>query len=115
MELGMIGLGRMGSNLVKRLLRAGHECVVYDIKPQAVDTAAQSGAIGATTLQEFMQKMNKPRAIWLMLPAAVVDSTLETLIPLLEQDDVVIDGGNSHYHDDIRRAAALKSRGIHYL
>jgi 6-phosphogluconate dehydrogenase len=115
MELGLIGLGRMGSNLVTRLLRAGHECVVYDIKAQAVDTAVQSGAKGATTLHEFVQKMNKPRAIWLMLPAAVVDSTLETLIPLLEQDDVVIDGGNSHYHDDIRRADALKSRGIHYL
>jgi 6-phosphogluconate dehydrogenase len=115
MELGMIGLGRMGSNLVKRLMRAGHECVVYDIKPQAVDRAAQSGAIGTTTLRDFVQKLSKARAIWLMLPAAVVDSTLETLIPLLEQDDVVFDGGNSHYHDDLRRAAAVKSRGIHYL
>lgn len=115
MELGMIGLGRMGSNLVKRLLRAGHRCVVYDIQPQAVEAAVQAGAVGAATLQEFVQKMSKPRAIWLMLPAAVVDSTLKTLFPLLEPDDVVIDGGNSYYHDDIRRAAALKSRGIHYL
>lgn len=115
MELGMIGLGRMGSNLVKRLMKAGHRCVAHDIQPDAVDEIVRSGATGAATLGELVRKMSKPRAIWLMLPAAVVDPTLDKLLPLLERDDAVIDGGNSYYHDDIRRAAALKPRGIHYL
>ena len=115
MELGMIGLGRMGTNMVRRLLRAGQRCVVYDIHPETVQALVQEGAIGATSLEELVRKMSKPRALWLMVPAAVVDPTLDALVPLLERDDVVIDGGNSYYHDDIRRAAALNPKGIRYL
>ena len=115
MELGMIGLGRMGTNMVRRLLRAGHQCVVYDIHPEAVQALAKEGAVGATSLEDFAQKLKKPRAVWMMVPAAVVDPTLKALVPLLERDDVVIDGGNSYYHDDIRRAAELKPKGIHYV
>lgn len=115
MELGMIGLGRMGTNMVRRLLRAGHQCVVYDLQPEAVHALTKEGAVGTTSLEDFSHKLKKPRAAWLMVPAAVVDSTLNDLIPLMESDDVVIDGGNSYYHDDIRRAAELKSKGIHYL
>jgi 6-phosphogluconate dehydrogenase len=115
MELGMIGLGRMGSNMVLRLQRAGHHCVVYDTTPEAVQTLSKEGVVGTTSLEDFANKLKKPRAIWMMLPAAVVDATLKTLIPLLERDDVIIDGGNSYYHDDIRRAADLKPKGIHYV
>jgi len=115
MELGMIGLGRMGTNMVRRLQRAGHKCVVYDLDPKAVDALVKEGAVGTTSLEDFVQKLKKPRAAWMMVPAAVVDPTLKTLIPLLERDDVVIDGGNSYYHDDIRRAAELKPKGIHYV
>src|ERR1035438_7070705 len=115
MELGMIGLGRMGSSMVQRLQRAGHHCVVYDTAPAAVEALKKAGAAGAGSLEEMVKIMKKPRAIWLMLPAAVVDPTLEKLIPLLEAEDIVIDGGNSYYHDDIRRAAELKERGIHYV
>jgi 6-phosphogluconate dehydrogenase len=115
MELGMIGLGRMGSNMVQRLLRAGHQCVAYDIHPEAVQTLGKKGAIGATSIEDFARKLKTPRAIWLMVPAAVVDETLNMLIPFLAPDDVVIDGGNSYYHDDIRRAAELKPKGIHYV
>src|SRR5665213_3519743 len=115
MELGMIGLGRMGSNMVRRLHRAGHQCVVYDIHPDTVDALAKEGTVGATSLEDFPRKLKMPRAVWLMVPAAVVDTTLKTLIPLLEADDVVIDGGNSYYHDDLRRAADLKAKGIHYV
>ena len=111
MELGMIGLGRMGNNMVRRLLKAGHECVVYDVQPAAVQAIVKEGAIGSTSLEDFVDRLKKPRAVWLMVPAAVVDPTLRSLIPLLEPDDVVIDGGNSHYHDDIRRAADLKPAG----
>jgi 6-phosphogluconate dehydrogenase len=115
MELGMIGLGRMGTNMVRRLLRAGHQCVVYDIHPQVVQALVKERALGATSLEDFVHKLSKPRAIWMMVPAAVVDATLNTLVPLLEHDDVVIDGGNSYYHDDIRRAAELRPKGIHYV
>ena len=115
MELGMIGLGRMGTNMVRRLLRAGHQCVVYDIHPEAVQALVKEGAVGATSLEDFAKKLSKPRAVWMMVPAAVVDPTLKALVPLLERDDVVIDGGNSYYHDDIRRAAELKPKGIHYV
>jgi 6-phosphogluconate dehydrogenase len=115
MELGMIGLGRMGASMVLRLQRAGHHCVVYDMSAQAVDAAVKQGAVGTRSLEEFVKKLQKPRAIWLMVPAGVVDSTLEKLTPLLESDDVVIDGGNSYYHDDIRRASELKEKGIHYV
>jgi len=115
MELGMIGLGRMGSNMVRRLLRGGHRCVVQDLHPAAVQTLVQEGAVGTATLADLVAALTRPRAIWLMVPAAVVDGTLAALAPLLDPDDVVIDGGNSHYHDDLRRAAELASRGIHYV
>ena len=115
MELGMIGLGRMGTNMIRRLLRAGHHCVVYDLNPDAVEALVKEGAVGSTSLEDLARKLKVPRAIWLMVPAAVVDPTLKTLIPLLEGDDVVIDGGNSYYHDDIRRSAELKPKGIHYV
>jgi 6-phosphogluconate dehydrogenase len=115
MELGMIGLGRMGTNMVRRLRRAGHQCVVYDIHPESVDALVKEGAVGAKSLEDFVKNIKKPRAVWLMLPAAVVDSTLEQLIPLLECDDAIVDGGNSYYHDDLHRSAALKSKGIHYV
>jgi 6-phosphogluconate dehydrogenase len=115
MELGMIGLGRMGSNMVQRLLQAGHQCVGYDVHAEAAQALVKDGAVAVASLEDFVKKLTKPRAIWLMVPAAVVDSTLEKLVPLLEPDDVVIDGGNSYYHDDIRRSAALKPKGIHYV
>ncbi len=115
MELGMIGLGRMGNNMVRRLLRAGHQCVVYDIHSEAVKPLVNEGAAGAASLEDFVHKLSKPRAAWMMVPAAAVDPTLKALVPLLERDDILIDGGNSHYHDDIRRAAGLQSRGIRYL
>jgi len=115
MELGMIGLGRMGTNMVRRLLRSGHPCVVYDIHPEAVLALVKVGAIGANSLEEFASKLNTPRTVWMMVPAAVVDATLTGIVPLLKADDVIIDGGNSHYHDDIRRATELKPKGIHYV
>jgi len=115
MEVGMIGLGRMGTNMVRRLMRAGHPCTVYDIHAEAVDALVKDGAVGTKSLEEFAGKLKAPRAVWMMVPAAVVDTTLTALLPFLGQDDVVIDGGNSYYHDDIRRAAELKSKGIHYV
>ncbi len=115
MELGMIGLGRMGTNMVRRLLRAGHRCVVFDLHPEAVRVLAKEGADGATSLEDFVRKLKRPRAVWMMVPAAAVDPMLESLLPLLEPDDVLIDGGNSYYHDDIRRDAEVKPKGIHYL
>src|SRR5664280_2085803 len=111
----MIGLGRMGTNMVRRLMRAGHKCVAYDVQPEAVQALVKEGAAGTKSLEGFAKKLKKPRAVWLMVPAAAVDPTLTTLIPLLERDDMVIDGGNSYYHDDIRRAAELKPKGIHYV
>ncbi len=115
MELGMIGLGRMGSNMVRRLMRAGHHCVVYDLHPEAVQAISKDGAVGAASFEDFASKLKSPRTVWMMVPAAVVDSTLKTLVPLLGADDVIVDGGNSYYHDDIRRAAELKTKGIHYV
>jgi 6-phosphogluconate dehydrogenase len=115
MELGMIGLGRMGANMARRLLGAGHRCVVYDVHPPAVEAIARDGAVGATSLEDFVKKLAEPRAVWLMVPAAVVDPTLSALTPLLERGDTVIDGGNSYYHDDIRRADLLTPKGIHYI
>jgi 6-phosphogluconate dehydrogenase len=115
MDLGMIGLGRMGTNMVRRLLRAGHQCVVYDIHPEVVQALVKERAVGATSLTDFVHKLSHPRAIWMMVPAAAVDPTLKSLVPLLEHDDVVIDGGNSYYHDDIRRAAELRPKGIQYV
>ena len=115
MELGMIGLGRMGTNMVRRLLKAGHRCIVYDIHPEAVQALSKEQAVGSTSLEDLVRKLSKPRVLWMMVPAAAVDETLTALVPLLEPDDVVIDGGNSYYHDDISRAAALKANGIHYV
>jgi len=115
MELGMIGLGRMGTNMVRRLLRAGHQCVVYDLDSEAVQALVKEGALGANSLEDFASKLKVPRTVWMMVPAAVVDSTLDTLIPFLKADDVIIDGGNSYYHDDIRRATEQKPKGIHYV
>jgi 6-phosphogluconate dehydrogenase len=115
MQLGMIGLGRMGANLVRRLMRDGHRCVAYDVSPAAVKSLEADGAVGATSLADFVAKLEKPRNIWIMVPAGVVDSTLAELVPLLEADDTVIDGGNSYYRDDITRSKALKPSGIHYL
>jgi len=115
MQLGMIGLGRMGANLVRRLMRSGHECVVYDVSADAVKTLEGEGAIGATELADFVAKLSPPRAAWIMVPAAVVDSTLDQLVPALEPGDIVIDGGNSYYRDDITRAKRLADRGLHYV
>lgn len=115
MQLGMIGLGRMGANMVRRLIRGGHECVVYDRAAAAVDALTQEQAVGATSLPDFVARLEKPRAVWLMVPAAVVDATLADLVPLLETGDIVIDGGNSYYVDDLRRAKDLATRKIHYV
>jgi 6-phosphogluconate dehydrogenase len=115
MQLGMIGLGRMGANLVRRLMRDGHRCVAYDRNLDVVKELAAEGAEGASSLAEFVSKLEKPRAAWIMVPAGVVDSTLAELVPLLDADDVVIDGGNSYYRDDITRSASLRDKGIHYL
>ena len=115
MQVGMIGLGRMGANMVRRLLAAGHECVAHDVQPQAIDAVVASGARGAATLDGFVAQLRAPRVVWLMLPAAVVDSTLEALLQRLAPNDIVIDGGNSNFHDDRRRAATLASRGLHYV
>ena len=115
MELGMIGLGRMGANMVRRLMKAGHTCVVQDMSPQAVQGLAREGATGTSSLRDFVAKLAKPRNVWLMVPAAVVDKTLDELVPLLDRDDTVIDGGNSYYHDDIRRSKELAAKGLHYV
>ena len=114
MQLGMIGLGRMGANMVRRLLRGGHQCVVFDMSAESVAHLAADGATGSASLEDFVAKLQAPRAVWLMVPAAVVDGTLEKLVPHLQKDDVVIDGGNSYYIDDIRRAKELQAQGMHY-
>src|ERR1700690_395969 len=115
MQLGMIGLGRMGANMVRRLVRNGHECVVFDHNAGSVKQLAGEGAGGASSLEDFIGKLKAPRAVWLMLPAAVVDGTLKDLAPRLQKDDIVIDGGNSYYIDDIRRAKELEPAGVHYV
>ncbi len=115
MQLGMVGLGRMGANMVRRLERAGHHCVVYDLSAEAVSLSVADGATGSTSWADFVGKVEVPRAVWLMVPAAVVDETLATLVPLLASDDVVIDGGNSYYHDDLRRSGELAAKGLHYV
>jgi len=115
MQLGMIGLGRMGANLVRRLMRDGHRCVVYDVNAEVVKELESEGATGASSMEDFAAKLETPRTAWLMLPAAIVDSTLDQLVPLLEPGDAVIDGGNSYYRDDIARAKRLAPNGIHYL
>ncbi|WFR96798.1 phosphogluconate dehydrogenase (NAD(+)-dependent, decarboxylating) [Rhizobium tumorigenes] len=115
MQIGMIGLGRMGSNMVQRLMKNGHTAVVFDARAQSVEDLKGMGATGSSSLEDFVAKLDKPRAIWMMLPAAIVDNELTKLVPLLEEGDIIIDGGNSYYHDDIRRAAMLKQKGIHYV
>ena len=115
MQLGMIGLGRMGANMVRRLIRNNHQCVVFDRSKEAVNDLVKEKAIGATSLADFVQKLEKPRAVWLMVPAAVVDHSIADLVPLLEPGDILIDGGNSYYVDDIRRAKELAPKKIHYV
>src|SRR5262245_37214420 len=115
MQLGMVGLGRMGANMVRRLLKGGHNCVVFDMSPKAVEELVQEKATGASSLADFVKKLAKPRAIWLMVPAAVVDKSIADILPHLESGDILIDGGNSYYVDDIRRAKDLAPKGIHYV
>ena len=115
MQLGMIGLGRMGGNMVRRLLRGGHRCVVYATHHDSVTAMEGEGATGSASLADLASKLDKPRAVWLMVPAAVVDETLEQLLPALAPGDTVIDGGNSYYRDDLARAERLRARGIHYV
>jgi 6-phosphogluconate dehydrogenase len=115
MQIGMIGLGRMGANMVRRLQKGGHECVVFDVNPDSVKALEKEGATGAASMKEFAEKLKAPRAAWMMVPAAVVDSTLTSLTAVLEKGDMIVDGGNSHYIDDIRRAKELASKGIHYI
>jgi 6-phosphogluconate dehydrogenase len=115
MQLGMIGLGRMGANMVRRLLKAGHETIVFDRSPKAIEELEAEKAVGASSLADFIKKLTKPRAVWLMVPAGVVDKTITDLVPLLEPGDTLIDGGNSYYVDDIRRAKELEAKKIHYV
>jgi 6-phosphogluconate dehydrogenase len=115
MQLGMVGLGRMGANMVRRLLKRGHECVVFDMSPTAVSELTRENAVGATSRSNLVKKLQKPRAVWLMVPAAAVDKTIADILPALEPDDILIDGGNSYYVDDIRRATELAPRRIHYV
>ena len=115
MQLGVVGLGRMGANMVRRLMKAGHECVVFDMSPKSVEELVKEKAVGSSSLKDFASKLTKPRAVWLMLPAAVVDETIAGIVPYLEAGDILIDGGNSYYIDDIRRANQLAPKGIHYV
>ena len=115
MQLGMIGLGRMGANMVRRVIRKGHECVVFDMSPKAIGELAKEKAVGAASLADLVAKLTPPRAVWLMVPAAAVDDTIADLVPLLQAGDILIDGGNSYYVDDMRRAKALASHSIHYV
>jgi 6-phosphogluconate dehydrogenase len=115
MQIGMIGLGRMGANMVRRLLGGGHECVVFDMSPKTVQQLVDENAIGASSLVDFVHKLTQPRLVWLMVPAAIVDQTIAELLPLLEAEDILIDGGNSYYVDDIRRARELAPKKIHYV
>src|SRR5258706_4539180 len=115
MQLGMIGLGRMGANMVRRLMTQSHDCVVFDMSPKSVNELVKDKAVGAAVFAELVHKLEKPRAIWLMVPAGVVDKTIADLLPTLEAGDILIDGGNSYYVDDIRRAKQLAERKIHYV
>jgi 6-phosphogluconate dehydrogenase len=115
MQLGMIGLGRMGANMVRRLIRGGHQCVVYDRSPAAVEALVTEGAVGSISLDDFVSKLSRPRAVWLMVPAAIVDGTLADLTARLGKEDIVVDGGNSYYIDDIRRNHELAAKGIYYI
>ena len=115
MQLGMVGLGRMGANMVRRLMKNGHQCVVFDMSAKAVQELAGEGATGSSSLQDFVSKLTKPRAVWLMIPAAVVEQTIAEIAPHLEKGDILIDGGNSYYIDDIRRSKQLEPKGIKYV
>ena len=115
MQIGMIGLGRMGANMARRLIRGGHECVVFDRSQKAIDGLVAEGAKGAVRMADLVQQLEHPRAVWLMVPAGVVDETISTLAPLMNEGDILIDGGNSYYIDDLRRAKELATRGIHYV
>src|SRR6202048_1522604 len=115
MQLAMVGLGRMGANMVRRLLKGGHQCVVFDMSPKAVKELIKDKAIGTSALADLVKKLGKPRAVWLMVPAAVVDKTIADLVPHLESGDILIDGGNSYYVDDIRRSNELATKEIHYV
>src|SRR5580692_12597112 len=115
MQLGMIGLGRMGANMVRRLLKGGHQCVVFDRTPAVVKQLADEKAVGTSSFADLVKKLEKPRAVWMMVPAAVVDKTIGDLLPHLEEGDILIDGGNSYYVDDIRRAKELSAKRIHYV
>src|ERR1700756_2888690 len=115
MQIAVVGLGRMGANMTRRLLRGGHECVVFNRSPQPVQALIREGALGATDLKDLVKKLVSPRAIWLMVPAAAVDETISQLVPFLETGDTLIDGGNSYYVDDIRRGKALAAKSIHYV
>src|SRR5213083_847447 len=115
MQLGMIGLGRMGANIVRRLMRDGHDCVVYDVGPEAVAELESEGATGSATLQEFVDKLEKPRVAWVMIPAAITGRVVAEVAGLMEPGDIIIDGGNSFYRDDIDRARELATNGIHYV
>src|SRR6516164_3469410 len=115
MQLGMVGLGRMGANMVRRLIKNGHNCVVFDRAPQAVNDLVKENAVGASSLSDLVKKLAKPRAVWLMVPAGVVDETIAELLPHLEAGDILIDGGNSYYVDDIKRAKELAPKKIHYV
>ena len=115
MQLGMVGLGRMGANIVRRLMRDGHECVVFDTNPESVEQLKGEGASGGTTLEEFVGLLERPRAVWVMIPAGITGRVVESIAALLDEGDIIIDGGNSNYRDDVRRAAKLKEQGIHYV
>src|SRR5213594_794579 len=115
MQLGMVGLGRMGANMVRRLIKGGHECVVFDRSPKVVKELVGEKAVGSSSLEDLVKKLRKPRVVWLMVPAAVVDKTIASLTPVLEPEDILIDGGNSYYVDDIRRAKELATKQIHYV
>ena len=115
MQIGMIGLGRMGASMVRRMMKQGHTCVVHDTKPEAIAALHSDGAVGAASIKEFVAALTRPRAIWLMVPAAIVDMALKDLAPYLQEGDIVIDGGNSFYRDDVRRAEGLRKDGVHYV
>ena len=115
MQLGMIGLGRMGANIVRRLMRGGHECVVYDVSADSINALEAEGAAGASTLEAFVDKLQKPRVAWVMIPAGITGQTVEKLAALMDDGDIIIDGGNSNYRDDVRRAKTLREKGIHYV